>query len=339
MFKLLTRQQFNDAVFKRDNYKCVICLNDAKDAHHILEKKLWPSEIGGYFLENGVSLCEEHHLKAESTEISCSVLRQKANIKTFPLPDHFDLDSDYDKWGNIILPNGNRLKGEMFFFDNVQKIIKPFLHFFEDHVKYPRTYHLSWSKGRSDYDKVLKDVSSFEGRHITVTLKMDGESSSLYKNYLHARSLDYHPHPSRTWIKSFHAQICNDIPEGWRICGENLYAKHSIKYTNLESYFLVFNIWNEKNECLSWDDTKEWCNLLNLKTVPVIYEGIFDQDLIKNIWSKFDENEHEGYVIRISDSFNYSNFRKSVAKMVRESHVSKENDHWMHQEIEVNKLK
>ncbi|MEL7307213.1 MAG: RNA ligase family protein, partial [Pseudomonadota bacterium] len=42
------------------------------------------------------------------------------------------------------------------------------------------------------------------------------------------------------------------------MCGENLYARHSISYNNLPSYFMAFSVWNELNQCLSWQDTKQF---------------------------------------------------------------------------------
>ncbi len=67
------------------------------------------------------------------------------------------------------------------------------------------------------------------------------------------------------------------IPEGWRICGENVYACHSIHYIALTSYFYVFSIWNEKNECLSWDATVAWCKKLGLAHVPLLYRGPYNE--------------------------------------------------------------
>ena len=115
-----------------------------------------------------------------------------------------------------------------------------------------------------------------------------------------------------------------------------MFAKHSIYYDNLDSYFYVFNIWNEDNVCLSFDDTIEWCKLLNLEHVPVIYRGIFDLELIKSI--KLDEEKQEGYVIRIAESFKYSDFQKSVVKYVRKNHVQT-TTHWTQEKIIQNKLK
>lgn len=62
--KQLIRANFRDAVFKRDGYKCVLCdETENLDAHHITDRTLMPN--GGYVLENGITLCPQHHLDAE----------------------------------------------------------------------------------------------------------------------------------------------------------------------------------------------------------------------------------------------------------------------------------
>jgi hypothetical protein len=93
---------------------------------------------------------------------------------------------------------------------------------------------------------------------------MDGEQTTMYRDYLHSRSLEWRGHPSRSWVANLHGQIGWKIPDGWRICGENLYAKHNIEYRRLATYFLLFSVWNEGNVCLGWADTAEWAALLDL---------------------------------------------------------------------------
>src|ERR1051326_3640177 len=139
-------------------------------------------------------------------------------------------------------------------------------------MKFPRTYHLPFSECLSSDDKRIKDTSIFEGREIVVTEKLDGENFSLYHNQLHARSEDSKHHLSRSWIKQFHSRIKYLIPPNVQICGENLFAKHSIFYSNLPNYFLVFAILRD-NIFLSWDETRKICTLLNIPTVPVLYWG------------------------------------------------------------------
>lgn len=204
------------------------------------------------------------------------------------------------------------------------------------YLKYPRTPHLPWSQGCSADDIHHLNLDHFVGREIVVTEKMDGENTTLYSDHIHARSLDSRQHPSRTWVKRWHQTIAHEIPEGWRICGENLYAQHSIIYSDLASYFYGFSVWSEHNECLSWQDTLEWFSLLGITSPPVFYQGLWDEDYLRRL--VIDTAKVEGYVVRLADSFHYDQFGQSVAKWVRAQHVQTE-QHWMFAEVKPNQLR
>jgi len=337
--KLLTRDEFREGVFARDNHTCRNCeVKPAQDAHHIMERRLF--ESGGYFIDNGISLCGECHIKAEQTLLSPDHFYEVLGVKRV-LPEHLYEDYRYTKWGDIENPNGTRVKGELFFDESVQKILASagVLNLYSDYIKYPRTYHLPFSLGRTEDDKTLKDCSQFEGQEVVVTVKLDGENTSGYwDGYTHARSLNSNNHESRDFLKNFLSKKLYELPTGFKICGENLYAKHSIHYTNLKSYFYLFSIWNEKSECLAWDDTVEWASLLDFQTVPVLYRGIWDEKAIRGLYKEtYDGCECEGYVVRLTNKFPYSMFRKSAAKFVRESHV-RTNTHWIKQRMVKNIL-
>jgi 5-methylcytosine-specific restriction endonuclease McrA len=67
--KKLIRKNFRDKVFNRDGNKCVFCdITEDLDAHHITDRTLMPN--GGYVLENGITLCSDHHLIAETWHTS-----------------------------------------------------------------------------------------------------------------------------------------------------------------------------------------------------------------------------------------------------------------------------
>lgn len=208
----------------------------------------------------------------------------------------------------------------------------------EQYYKYPRTYHVPWSLGSTSDDKFMEDTSSFIGKTIIITEKMDGENTNMYSDRIHARSIDSKHHDSRNWVKGLWGQIKNEIPDGWRICGENLYAKHSLYYEGLSSYFMVFSIWNEKNECLSWEDTIGICDILSLEMVPVIGKMVYDEGYLKNLANTFETSKKEGYVIRNADSFHFDDFALNVGKWVRPKHVTTD-QHWMFSIITPNKLK
>lgn len=334
---LLPRDKFRELTFERDKHKCVFCDLPAQDAHHIIERRLWPD--GGYYLDNGASVCGEHHMQCETTDLSVEQVRDACGIKKIILPPHLYHDQPYDKWGNPILANGQRVRGELFFDDSVQKVLANHLHLFTHWVKYPRTYHLPWSPGMNDDDRMMESVAAFAGRRIIVTEKMDGENTTMYRDYIHARSVDGRSHPSRNRVKSFWASVCGEIPEGWRVCGENLYARHSIAYDDLPSYFEGFSIWTDKNVCLSWDETLEWFTLLGIEPVPVLFDGVYEEFEALKDRMIIDTTRCEGYVLRVADEFAYHEFKRSVGKYVRRDHVQTVK-HWMHgQEIVPNGLK
>ena len=245
-----------------------------------------------------------------------------------------------------------------------------------EYHKYPRTYHVPWSEGLQNDDRRVEtlDFISSEPR-IIITEKLDGENSNLYRDHYHARSIDSKDHPSRHWLKKLHATICYDIPDGWRISGENMYALHSVYYTELPTYFLVFGFYDENNICLSWDQTVEFCKVLGLTTVPVLYDGPWDMDAITKCFTgksrfkgwtpntdRFQDafageifecfraeisagvpieeiafETQEGYVVRTAREFNYNEHEKYTCKWVRKGHVQCSN-FWMNEIVIPNKL-
>jgi len=210
----------------------------------------------------------------------------------------------------------------------------------KEFIKYPRTPHFSWSPGAINDDRILEDDNIFEGKNIVVTEKMDGENTTLYSNYIHARSIDGRDHLSRSYVKRIHAQSKHLIQEGWRVCGENMYAKHSIHYKNLVSYFLAFSVWNNENVCIDTTLFKHQCLVLNFDMVPIIYEGLWDKDKVINSfesYKKLVKNEVEGFVVRVQESFHFDDFETSVAKYVRKGHVQTD-EHWMTKTIIPNEL-
>ena len=203
--------------------------------------------------------------------------------------------------------------------------------------KYPRTPHLPFSPGASSDDVWMDMRAAFEEREVVITEKMDGENTTMYRDHIHARSMDSKHHPSRSWVKGLHHTIADRIPVGWRVCGENLFAKHSVGYDALPSYFMMFSIWDESDSCLSWEQTREWSELLDLELVPVLYEGVWDEEHVRALAEGLDTDVTEGFVVRLAGEFERDAFREAVAKWVRADHVQTE-EHWMHRAVEPNGL-
>lgn len=158
------------------------------------------------------------------------------------------------------------------------------------------------------------------GSEVIITEKLDGENTSLHTSHIHARSLEDVSAPWRHMIKKLHSCISYKIPENIQICGENVYAKHSIFYDKLTDYFYVFGaIDKEKNCFLSITDTLALCEDLNLEFVPILYKGVYPPN--ENFFTPFFGEESEGYVVRRTESIPVESFDTYAAKYVRKNHV------------------
>ena len=198
--------------------------------------------------------------------------------------------------------------------------------------KYPRTPHLPFSEGMTDDDKMLSTSGldrQKSGIELVVTEKMDGGNLSFYREAFHGRSLDSGTHAWDTLARQLWAQVRFDIPEGWRISGESMYARRSVSYDDLPGPFIVFGIWNDKNILLSWDDMTEWASLLGLPVVPLLYRGTSFDEAAKAWFSERNSETSEGFVIRNAGAFAYDEFGENVGKYVRKNHVRTRAD-WRH---------
>lgn len=199
-------------------------------------------------------------------------------------------------------------------------------------VHYPRTPHLPWSPGATSDDVRTTDLSGLAGREVVVTEKLDGENTTLYTDGLHARSLDSAHHPSRAWVKSLHGRVGASIPPGWRVCGENVFARHSLPYTGLDSWFYAFSVW-DGDRCLDWDATVRFTRDRGMPVPPVLWRGVFDEKALRAM--TVDLTRQEGYVVRATGSFTRDEFTRRVAKWVRRGHVQTDR-HWMQAPVVVN---
>lgn len=213
-----------------------------------------------------------------------------------------------------------------------------------EYLKYPKTYHLPWSGGVQSDDKIIPELGCFEGREVVVSEKLDGENTNMYRKYMHARSIDSAFNFTRSWATNMHATICQQIPDDIHLSGENMWGAHSLPYPDgvLEGYFYLFSVWKHSGSdviCLSYEDTTDWANKLDLPMPKVLYRGVFDEKKLKEIAKSVNTDICEGYVVRLTDSFYRNDMKTSVAKFVRKGHVQPNSDHWLKNVKQNGKLK
>lgn len=194
----------------------------------------------------------------------------------------------------------------------------------EKYFKYPRTPHLPTSLGMTSDDKMatVKTLAYLQsGIELIVSEKYDGGNISLYPNYFHARSLDGTSHAWDSPAKALHARIKHEIPEGWRITAESMYARRSVSYDQLEGPLYVFGIWDDSNTLIPWDDMVAYAEMLELPVVPLLYRGTSFKEAISAWGEKRNDKISEGFVLRDAGRVPYTEFGNHVAKYVRANHV------------------
>ncbi len=202
--------------------------------------------------------------------------------------------------------------------------------------KYGRTYHLPISPGATSDDKIMDNLDALMKGDLIITEKMDGENTTIHSGGTHARSVDSRYHPSRDWLKAFAAGISIHLSDNERIVGENVFARHSIIYDQLPSYFLGF-CWIVDNVIQAWDATLVRFEELGVTPVSILYQGLYREQLFEDIAASLDQQTQEGFVARIADAFPESDIPLNMGKYVREGHVQSET-HWMKAEMIPNKL-
>ncbi len=171
---------------------------------------------------------------------------------------------------------------------------------------------------------------------VVFTEKLDGENTTIHSQGCHPRSIDARYHPSRDWMKAFATGISPQLDEDERIVGEYLFARHSIAYSALPTYFLGF-AWIKAKRVQSWDATLSRFLELGIAAVPELYRGRFSVKVLADVIAGLDLDTQEGFVVRATAAFNEEDMPTHHAKYVRGGHVQSDT-HWMNAELVKNRL-
>lgn len=204
-------------------------------------------------------------------------------------------------------------------------------------VKFPRIPHHPLSPGATSDDKRLTNMDHFKDKWVVITEKMDGECTGMNKEDIWARSLDSKGHGSL--CKALHAQITH-LLESEIIFGENMEYVHSLKYDNVEPFYMFESVFkdsdnNNKLTCRHVITLSLFAKQFNIPQPKILYEGLYSEEVVKKLIDNMDTNKMEGFVIRNWDEFLFEDYAKNVCKWVRPNHVQT-NKHWSSQLIKNN---
>lgn len=201
--------------------------------------------------------------------------------------------------------------------------------------KYNRTYHLPWSPGSTNDDRISNSVDSLLGKEIVITEKLDGENCGMTNDGVYARShASFTISPWSREVRALHKlSVEDELGDEVYLFGENMEGIHSIEYTNLTSYFYIFGV-RDNNIWVPWENVEEYSYLLDIPTVPVLFKGVVNtqkelKDLTDRLTSQSSKlgGPREGIVVRNAGLFHNDDFAENVMKWVRKGHVQTD-EHW-----------
>lgn len=233
-----------------------------------------------------------------------------------------------------------------------------------DFVKYPRTPHLSGSKGTDD-DKHLGASESgdfLNDPSLIVEEKLDGtnvgvhftaEGRLMMQCRGHEITEGMHPQYDlfKQWVAVKRAVLEDMLSDRFILFGEWLYARHSIHYRSLSHYFFEFDIYDKEAErFLDLETRLALIDGKGIETVPVIHQGVIDAEQLTRLIgrSAFDawfdnpltgrpDDRMEGVYLRTERD----GFVTGRAKLVRPEFIEKikQSEHWQHRELVPNLLR
>jgi len=212
--------------------------------------------------------------------------------------------------------------------------------------KYEKTFRLLTPKIKvlGKFNLCHKEQVALLCGKIEITEKMDGANVAIIRGNNNKWVLQkrrglaeqgVHAQYSFFWNWARHnEEKILKIPNGWKVYGELMYAKHNIYYDELPSYFLVFDIWDGR-EYLHYDNRIFFIKEFGFQHVPILYYGNekIDVDSFMYIKSACSSNLAEGIVIK--------NYKKQIrGKLVRPEFMKdlEEDDHWATKAVKRNKL-
>ena len=219
-------------------------------------------------------------------------------------------------------------------------------------IKFPRTKHIA-NLGAMTRDDLLMDKNDIEimlKNNIVVEEKIDGANLGIrydenkkiiVQNRSHYVCSSSHAQFKKLdqWILNNKKDLDNILSNGnFIIYGEWLYSKHSIYYTNLPDYFIVFDIYDiDKNKFYSRERIEKIIEKTRLNLIKIIYKGKITLEKLKTL-TQSKSQYYDGIVEGIYVRMNNVDWLEIRGKIVRADFISGD-EHWTKGKIIQNMLK
>lgn len=222
-----------------------------------------------------------------------------------------------------------------------------------DFFRFPHTPHLAWlGEGEPRDDKVLSaaETRALLGAEVVVEEKLDGANLGLSvgaDRRLGAQNRGQYLQPPfggqfarlGAWLAAHEDALFDALDSHLIAFGEWCAAKHSLDYTALPDWWLVFDVY-DRREGRFWSTRRrdDWACDLGLPTVPAILRGRTDLPALKSLLnqhrSRYRDGPMEGVVIRSEDD----RWLHQRAKLVRAEFTQQIESHWRSRALVWNQL-
>ena len=219
--------------------------------------------------------------------------------------------------------------------------------------RFPHTPHLAWLGEDSPRDdKVLShaEANALLAGQVVVEEKLDGANlgiSSGPGGTLHLQNRGQYLTPPWTgqfarlssWLPTHESALAEALGDHLILFGEWCTARHSMDYSKLPDWLLVFDVYDRK-EGRFWSTVRrnELAERLGLFAVPQIFTGQTDLEKLEHLalheQSRFGSGPLEGVVIRRENS----EWLETRAKLVHPGFIQAIKEHWSRRGMVWNRL-
>lgn len=209
--------------------------------------------------------------------------------------------------------------------------------------RYPHTPHLSWlGSGAPRSDKVLSplEVQQALGQALILEEKLDGANLGIsldgqgniqVQNRGSILQKPFSGQFSRvaSWLDNSRSGIEKVLTDDLILFGEWCAATHSLRYSALPDWFLLFDVYSRKaNAFWSTSRRNNLAYAAGLKHVPLIGRGKFSlgdlTEILRCENSRFGDGPMEGLILRSENEY----FCTFKAKLVRAEFIQSIDEHW-----------
>lgn len=302
-----------------------------------------------------------------NNKITCIVFNLGLNLSLERLKsrvNHLTLNSNDSKIiigasKKFIVPTKNENIDEIINIDNLEQlealknkmgIVNNFVDHLDKIIKFPRTKHLT-NLGAMTRDDLLftkSEIDKMTQMEILVEEKIDGANLGFSldsngniraQNRSHYVNSQSHAQFKKldSWISTHKTDLMSILNRGkYILYGEWVYSCHTIKYTKLSDYFIMFDLYDiiTKN-FVSREIIETYLKSTSIQFVPIIFKGKTTLEELKKLvktQSKFCEKTIEGIYDGNVEGIYVRAFENNIVKyrgkIVRNDFIANGDQHW-----------